>query len=100
MKLFPHFTRHDLITRTNLIDFIISIETEALLLALAKSIYYCKKKKTDHRRLQNVVRTSFSGSLAATFLLATFVHKERFSNTLPQTINTINVKKIDVCPKA
>ena len=99
MKLFPNFTRHHLITHTNLIDFIISIETEASLLALAKSIYYCKKK-TDHRRRQNVVRTSFSGSLAATFLLATFVHKERFSNTLPQTINTINVKKIDVCPKA
>ena len=45
VKLFPNFTRHHLIAHTNLIDFIISIETEASLLALAKSIYYCKKKK-------------------------------------------------------
>ena len=45
VKLFPNFTCHHLITQTNLIAFIISIETEASLLALAKSTYYCKKKK-------------------------------------------------------
>ena len=49
VKLFPNFTRHHLITHTNLIDFIISIETEASLLALAKSIYYCKKKNRSQK---------------------------------------------------
>ena len=50
VKLFPNFTRHHLITHTNLIAFIISIETEASLLALAKSIYYCKKTKQKKNR--------------------------------------------------
>ena len=44
VKLFPNFTRH------HLIAFIISIETEASLLALAKSIYYCKKTKQKKKQ--------------------------------------------------